>query len=170
MKPLLPALLACSVALAPAVGAAACLQQSGVYTDAQSGYEIRFRPGKSWEMGGMTSHVFELHFPSGEPVLWGRIAGNMGTSRDTGSVFAGCARPGPDDGAMSEDEIEACRIWTGVVYTLGERSATAVPFADAPAAEVLLFTDIGRRLRYSGLVDGPGDEPDDVFTLNGCAP
>lgn len=154
---------------APPAGAADCTIETAVYGDSQAGYELAFRTPRPWEMGGMATHLIELRFPDGETVLWGRIASNMGTSRDVARLYDGCALPTAETDGSSDDELAACLVWEGVVYSLGDRSAGHVPNYDEPPAEALLLADLGRVIRYSGLVLGPGDEPWDVFTLKGCA-
>lgn len=144
----------------------ACTMTNAVYTDGELGFELRFRKGESWEMGGMTTSVMDLRMPDGRE-LWGYIASNMGTSRDEGSLFLGCDRPGPDDGSMTQEEIDACVVWNNNVYALEDGKATFVPNEDEVAPPSLLLADIGRTLRYSVLTS-PGDEPWDQFFLKGC--
>jgi hypothetical protein len=172
LLPAVPALLiaACSpqAKVELAKTATGCSVEQATYAERQNGYELRFRPGKPWEMGGSTESVFELVSPKGE-TAWGYIASNMGTSRPAGSLFLGCGRPGPDDGAMSEEQINACRIWTNVVYALGEGSAEMMPSANEDAPRAILLSDLGRKVRYSDMVMNPGDEPWDVFDFKTCA-
>lgn len=144
----------------------ACTMEHATYTDGELGFVLQFRPGKSWEMGGMTSFVYELTTPDGKQ-LWGGIGTNMGTSRDVGSLFSGCERPGPDDGVLSDAETESCRVWHDVVYALDDNRIAFLPFSDEPAPQSLVLADIGRSLRYS-VLEGPGDEPWDQFFLTGC--
>lgn len=144
-----------------------CELQRAVYVEPQKGWELRFRPGKPWEMGGMTESIFDLVGPEGE-VLWGEVASNMGTSRDMGAVFHGCAQPGPDDADLTEAQVETCRVWHNLIYSLNGGEPGFMPNEESPAPERILMTDLGRKIRYS-VVEGPGDEPWDVFTFKACA-
>lgn len=156
------------VELGETASAIDCPLEKAVYGEPQAGWELRFRKGESWEMGGMTESVFELVKADGA-VLWGEIAGNMGTSRDVGRAFFGCKRPGMDDPDLTEAEYAACRQWEGVVYSLNKGEPGYMPYQDANAPERVLMTDVGRKLRYSDVVSSPGEEPWDVFTFKSCA-
>lgn len=145
-----------------------CPMEQAVYSEPQKGFELRFRRGESWEMPGMTDSIFDLVFPDGR-IAWGYISSNMGTSRNTGHIFHGCKRPGPDDGNMSEQAIAECQVWEGLAYSLNRGEPGYMPSEGSNAPERVLMTDLGRKIRYS-LVDGPGDEPWDVFTFKSCQP
>ncbi len=145
-----------------------CPLENAIYTDPQAGWELRFRPGKPWEMGGMTSSIMELVRKDGT-ALWGEIASNMGTSRDVGHLFFGCTRPGAEDDDLTEAQYDACRQWTGVVYSLNKGEPGYMSSEGGNAPERILLTDLGRKIRYSELVDGPGGEPWDVFDFKSCA-
>lgn len=143
-----------------------CTLEHAVYTDGELGYALKFRPAKSWELPGMTSVIYELTLPDGRQ-LWGGISSNMGTSREIGSLYSGCDRPGPDDGNLTEEQIDACRVWHNNVYALIDGRVAGVPFADEPAPPSLILADLGRALRYTVLTS-PGEEPWDQFDLTGC--
>ncbi len=86
-------LLACVAVLAtPAFAQTGCLLENAVYAERENGYELRFRPVRSWEARGMTESVFDLVMLDGRR-LWGEISGNMGTSRDVGRLDWGCRSP-----------------------------------------------------------------------------
>jgi len=144
----------------------ACTMTNAVYTDGELGFELRFRRGDPWELYGMITSVMELRMPDGRE-LWGYIHANMGTSRDEGSLFIGCDRPGPDDANLTSEEIEACRVWNNNVYALVDGKAVFVPNEGEDAPPSLLLADIGRTLRYTVLTS-PGEEPWDQFFLKGC--
>lgn len=160
------ALVAAFTAQAAAQEAPACTMPEAVYSDGELGYELRFRKPERWELYGMMSGVYELKLPDGRE-LWGYVSGNMGTSRDIGSLYFGCERPGMDDGSMSEEEIDACRVWHNNVYAMVDGKATWVPNEGEPAAESLILADLGRTLRYS-VLSSPGEEPWDQFFLVRC--
>ncbi|MDP3495032.1 MAG: hypothetical protein Q8R82_18120 [Hyphomonadaceae bacterium] len=157
-----------AVELGVTVSSIDCPLEKATYSEPQAGWELRFRKGESWEMPGMTESVFELVKADGT-VVWGEIASNMGTSRDVGRAYFGCTRPGRDDGDLTEAKYDACRLWEGVVYSLNGGEPGFMPYQEASAPERLLMSDVGRKLRYSDLVSGPGGEPWDVFTFKACA-
>lgn len=144
-----------------------CPMEKAIYTEPQAGWELRFREGQPWEMGGMTESIMELASKDGM-VLWGQIASNMGTSRDVGRLFLGCDRPGPEDDDLTEEQYADCLQWEGVVYSLNKGEPGYMPGEGANAPERILMTDIGRKLRYA-VANGPGDEPWDVFDFKSCA-
>ena len=153
-----------------ATAAIDCPLERASYRERQNGYELRFRPAEPWEMTGNTKAIYDLAFPDGETVLWGYITSNMGTSRDEGFLFSpDCRRPGAEDPGSTEEELAECQVWNNVVYEHLADDVEFIPLYDEPAVERLLFTDLGRAVRYSLYVLGPGDEPWDVFTFKACA-
>ena len=152
----------------PAFAQASCPLQNAVYADPENGFELQFRKGKSWEYPGMTDAVIDMVTPDGKK-LWGSITSNMGTSRQVGHLFYGCAAPGAEDPDLSEEEYDLCRQWQGVVYGINGDKIGFLPFEDEPAPARVLLTDLGRQLRYSDVVEGPGDEPWDVLDFKRCA-
>jgi hypothetical protein len=150
----------------PAFAQTACKLENAIYAERENGYELHFRKGASWEMGGMTEAVFDLVMPDGRR-LWGTIASNMGTSRDVGRLYFGCPSPTAEGPDPTDEEYDACKQWEGVVYGInkGEPAMMAGDIGLAP--ERLLLTDLGRKIRYS-MVDGPGQEPWDVFDFKRC--
>lgn len=151
---------------APAAAEVACPMERAVYSDEATGFHLRFRPPAPWESVGMVVAVFEADLAGGRR-LWGDVAGNMGTSRDMGRLYDGCARPGPDDAADPE-ALAACRVWEGVVYGLeAGRIMESLPGPDQPAPQSLILADLGRQLRYA-VFSSPGEEPWDQLFLTGC--
>ncbi|MEQ1784428.1 MAG: hypothetical protein ABMA14_24010 [Hyphomonadaceae bacterium] len=144
-----------------------CPVEKATYVEPQAGWELRFRPGQPWELIGMTGNIMELVRKDGT-ILWGEIASNMGTSRDEGRLFYGCQRPGAEDDDLTEAQYADCRKWEGVVYSLNKGEPGYMQAEGGKAPERILMTDIGRKLRYSELVDGPGGEPWDVFDFKRC--
>ena len=145
---------------------AACTMTDAVYTDGELGYELRFRKSEPWELYGMMTSVYELRLPDGRE-LWGYISANMGTSRDLGSLFSGCERPGMEDPDLTQAEVAECRVWHNNIYAIVDGKAAFVPNEGEDAPPSLLLADLGRTLRYTVLRD-PGDEPWDQFFLKGC--
>ena len=155
------------VELGQTVSSIDCPLEKAIYSEPQAGWELRFRKGQPWEMIGMTESVFELVRADGT-VVWGDIASNMGTSRDVGTAFFGCARPGPDDADLTEAQADKCRVWDNLVYSLNGGEPGFMPWGEAAAPERILMTDLGRKIRYS-VVEGPGEEPWDVFRFKSGA-
>ncbi|WP_112309146.1 hypothetical protein [Pseudogemmobacter bohemicus] len=160
-------LIALAGMAAPAIAEVACPPERAVYAHEDSGFRISFRPMKSWEQTGMTVAIFDVELQDGRN-LWGVIRTNMGTSRDTGQIYLGCPIPGPDEGP-TEEELEACRVWEGLVYSVEANQIGAFPVEGEKAPPSLLFTDLGRQLRYE-IFDSPGDEPWDQLWLTTCPP
>jgi hypothetical protein len=162
------------VALTLPAAAADCPQDHAVYAD-RNGYELRFRAPEPWEAPPNFSAVLELASPDGL-VLWGTTWTPNGTSWNQADLLYGCKLPGPIDEATgdalpgsTEEELDACLVWKGVIYQLIGDDVDYLPFREDPAARTILLTDLGPTIRYSGPFMGPGSEPHDVFKLSGCA-
>jgi len=171
MRPVLAvAALAATVAAACTQGVpaqTACKVENAVYAERDNGYELRFHKAKPWEFRGMIDAVFDLVMPDGRK-LWGSISSNMGTSRDVGRVYNGCPAPTADADLLTDEEYDDCQQWEGVVYALNRGEPDFMPGEGEDAPERILMTDLGRKLRYSDVVSGPGDEPWDVFDFKRC--
>ena len=170
------ALLVAFTTVPPALGEEACPQERAIYTERENGYQLSFRIPDPWEAAANVGAILELKFPNGE-TLWGTTWMPNGTSWNRADLFHGCKLPGPLDEASgdplpgsTEPELDACRVWRGVIYNLAGDDVDWLPFRQDPAAATLLLTDLGPVIRYSGLVLSPGEEPHDVFTLSGCRP
>jgi hypothetical protein len=109
----------------------------------------------------------ELVAPDGRK-LWGNISSNMGTSRDVGRIYHGCPSPAADADLLTDEEYDACQQWEGVVYALNKGEPDLMPSEGEKAPERILMTDLGRKIRYSDVVTGPGEEPWDVFDFKRC--
>lgn len=156
-----------AVALALSGAAAgACPMSLAIYTEPQSGFELRFRVPASWERVGQVDHALELQLPDGR-VLWGNITQNMGVSRTEGHLYSGCPKHSPD-AEVPEETLAGCMAWEGVVYALDGGRIGPVPLADESAPPSLVLSDLGRQLRYS-VMDGPEVEIWDQMDLTACA-
>jgi hypothetical protein len=168
------AVVAALLSTAPSLAQEACPQVRAVYTEKDNGYVLKFRKPLPWETAANVSAVVELVFPDGSSI-WGTTWMPNGTSWNQADLLSGCKLPGPIDEATGDpvpgsttEELEACRVWKGVIYQLADDDVDYLPFQDDPAARSILLTNVGPVIRYSGLVLSPGDEPHDVFTLSGC--
>ena len=146
--------------------AAACPMSLAIYTEPQSGFELRFRVAQPWEQIGMVDHAIELALMDGR-VLWGQIAQNMGVSRQEGTLYAGCPPHAPE-GPVPNEVLDACQAWQGVVYALKDGRIAPVPDAGKEAPPSLVLADLGRQLHYS-VMDGPQVEIWDQLDLTACA-
>lgn len=160
------AALALTGIAAPAFADLACRPERAIYAHEETGFRVSFRPLQSWEETGMTLAIFDVELQDGRN-LWGVISSNMGTSRDLGQIYEGCPPPGPED-APSDEVLAACLVWEGVVYSVEDNQIGAFPVEGETAPQSLLFTDLGRKLRYA-IFDSPGDEPWDQLWLTACA-
>ncbi len=158
--------------------AADCPQNRAIYVEKDNGYELRFRPTLRWEASANTMAVVDLIFPDGKTSVWGTIWLPNGTSHDKIDFLThDCALPAFDPAkdvdpthGSTQEELEACKVWEGIIYALADNDIAELPwFEDGAAAQTVLLPDLGPTIRYSGLVLSPGDEPHDVFTFKGCA-
>jgi hypothetical protein len=164
--------------LAVPVYAAHCTQDHAVYTERDNGYVLTFRPPLPWEASANTMAVVDLSFPDGETRLWGTIWLPNGTSHDRiRLVTQDCKLPAFDpavdidpSAGSTEQELQACTVWEGVIYALADNDIAELGWFDGGlAASTVLLPNVGPTIRYSGLVLSPGDEPHDVFTFKGCS-
>lgn len=146
--------------------AAACPMSLAIYTEPESGFELRFRVAQPWEQIGMVDLAMDLALMDGR-VLWGQIAQNMGVSRQEGTLYADCPRHSPE-GPTPEEVLAGCLAWQGVVYGLENGRISPLPFADGKAPPSLILSDLGRQLRYS-VMAGPEVEIWDQLDLTACA-
>jgi hypothetical protein len=168
------AALAAATAL-PAV-AADCVQNTAIYTEKDNGYVLTFRPTKPWEGAANMMTVMDLAFPDGTHI-WGSIFIPNGTAHNQAYFYtADCDLPTFDPAVdidptfgSSQEELAACQVYDGILLTLENDDIGSPLWHDGNApAQTILFPDLGPVIRYSGLVLGPGDEPHEVFTLQGC--
>jgi hypothetical protein len=162
------------LAATPALAQTACPQERAIYTEKDNGYLLKFRTPDPWEAAANVSAILELEFPDGER-MWGWTWMPNGTSWNQANLLHGCKLPGPIDDktgdplpGSTDEELAACEVWEGVIYQLTGNDIDYLPFREDPAAPVILLTNVGPVIRYSGHVLSPGDEPHDVFTLSGC--
>lgn len=144
-----------------------CDMAHAVYRQPESGFELHFHPVAHWSRVGGTSEMFRVRVPGFAPELEGMVVWNNGESRPNGSVMLAC----PSD-AMTDEDFADCTLWDGVIYGVGDDTATLLPDSEeAMAPRRILLPDFGRKIRYSALFYDWGIEevPFDVFELSGCA-
>lgn len=150
---------------ATAACAAECQQDRAIYADRDGGYELTFEPVGS--DAAATSHQFKLKVLASGVALDGIVMPGD-PARSNGMVMHNCP-----EGDVTGEEIAACTVWEGVIYSLDVAGdAALLPDQGAKAAETLLLSGFGPSLRYSALWDEgkAAAVPQDVFKRKGCAP
>lgn len=149
------------VASSPLPAFAACPIELAVYREALTGAEIDFRPGAT----GIVSNSFRL-LADGDTVLDGIVMWTQEPARPLGMVTHKCP-----EGDLTGDEIAACTVWQGVVYSADASGTIALlPQEGKPAPQTLILADLARGIASSAAF-GSGwtaELPWDVFALSGC--
>ena len=141
---------------------AACPIELAVYGDAEKAAEINFTP--TLESATVTN-TFRMVLDN-DVVLDGIVMWTSGVSRPIGALMHNCP-----DGDVTGDELAACTLWEGVIYTTDETGAVALlPAEGKTAPKTLLLPDLGPSLRHSAAFgpNGFSRVPWDVFSLSGC--
>ncbi|WP_075291635.1 hypothetical protein [Pararhizobium arenae] len=161
MKRVASTILLC---LAPlSVQAADCLQSKAIYGDADGAYELRFLPVES--ESATTSNRFELAVLKTDLRLEGFVMISGDPERANGMIMHNCP-----EGDVTGDDLAACIIWQGVIYSVASSGRIdLLPAETAVAAEQLLLPDFGPALKASSIADRITVTPWDVFGLKGCA-
>lgn len=154
------ATLALAVATFPAL--AACPVERAVYRDVEDTATIEFRPGS--ETAAVTNG-FTMRLDNGVG-MDGIVMWTEGVRRPNGMLSYKCP-----EGDVTGEELAACTVWQGVIYTSddsGNISLLPPEGADAPAK--LIFPDLGPSLRHSAAYGANGITavPWDVFAFQGC--
>jgi hypothetical protein len=141
---------------------AACPLSLAVYSDAESEAGIDFRP----TMGAATvTNSFKMVLDKGV-VLDGIVMWTDGISRPHGSLMYQCPT-----GDVTGDELAACTVWQGVVYSADDKGNIALLASEGTVAPTsLIFPDLGPSLQMSSAfgANGFSKVPWDVFLLTGC--
>ncbi|HXV29533.1 MAG TPA: hypothetical protein VD840_04290 [Sinorhizobium sp.] len=147
------------------VAAETCIQAHAIYADQVGGYELSFEPVGS--QSAATSNHFKVSVGDTGLLLDGVVMWSEEPERPNGIVMHNCP-----EGDVTGEELRACTVWQGVVYTVDEAGHVGLLEAeDAPAAQQILLPDFGPSLRASsawGKRKGQTDSSD-VFRLKGCA-
>ena len=148
---------------ASAAVASACPQELAVYGDPDKSLTVEFMPRENEAMAA--SHSFEVKMANGI-VLDGAVIWSGHAARPEGIMMNGCP-----DGDVTGEELAACTIWQGVIYSVDSLgNVDLLPPEGADAPEQLLFPDLGRAIRMSA-VWGDGNVtvvPWDVLRLEAC--
>ncbi|PBB16962.1 hypothetical protein [Mesorhizobium sp. WSM4313] len=158
-------LMAGSLALTAANSSAqaACPIQLAVYGEAQSGAEIDFTPAGS---SATITNNFRMILDN-NVVLDGIVMWTEGSAaRPHGSLMYKCPT-----GDVTGEELAACTVWEGVIYSADEKGGVALlPAEGADAPKSLIFPDLGPSLEMSAAYGPAGFSkvPWDIFVLKGC--
>lgn len=153
------AMLVSAIAL-PAL--AACPMELSVYADEQGGAGIDFRPRGA---SATVTNAFRMHLPDGTQ-FDGMVMWSTDVARPWGTLMHKCP-----EGDVTGDELAACTVWEGVVYTVdGAGKVGLLPKEGEAAPATLVFPALGPSLRHAQALapDGPAKLPFDVFALKGC--
>jgi hypothetical protein len=158
-----PVVLAAGAALVASAAHAACPIQLAVYGEAQSGAEIDFTPTGT---SATITNTFRMILDN-NTVLDGIAMWTEGSAaRPHGSLMYKCPT-----GDVTGEELAACTVWEGVIYSADEKGGIGLlPAERLDAPKSLVFPDLGPSLEMSAAY-GPGGfskVPLDVFTLKGC--
>ncbi|MDX8495698.1 hypothetical protein RFN29_29505 [Mesorhizobium sp. VK22B] len=158
-----PVVLAAGVAHVAATAQAACPIQLAVYGEAKSGAEIDFTPtGPS----ATITNTFRMILDN-NTVLDGIAMWTEGSaSRPHGSLMYRCPT-----GDVTGEELAACTVWEGVIYSADEKGTVGLlPAEGANAPKSLIFPDLGPSLEMSAAYGPAGFSkvPWDIFSLKGC--
>lgn len=157
-----------SFALALAATSAAadtCVQAKAIYVDPAGGFELGFEPVGS--ESAATSNHFRIGVGAAGLLLDGVVMWSGEPERPNGLVMHDCP-----EGDATGEELRACTVWQGVVYTVDKAGHVGLlQSEDSPAAEQILLPDFGPSLRASNIWGKSKAQSDssDVFQLKGCA-
>ncbi|RVD56596.1 hypothetical protein EN828_24465 [Mesorhizobium sp. M2D.F.Ca.ET.185.01.1.1] len=158
-----PVSLAAGIALAAVDAQAACPIQLAVYGEAQSGAEIDFTPaGTSATITNAFRVILDNNVVLDGIAMW--TEGSAG--RPHGSLMYKCPT-----GDVTGEELAACTIWEGVIYSADEKGGVGLlPAEGADAPKSLILPDLGPSLEMSAAYGPAGFSKVswDIFVLKGC--
>jgi hypothetical protein len=141
---------------------AACPIELATYADTHGTGELEFASGK----GGATgSNDFRLLLDN-NVVLNGAVQSQGSEPRPWGRLMYRCP-----EGELTAEELAACTVWEGVIYTSdGEGNIGLLPDRGGLAPHTIILAGLGPALRVSAAygADGFSQTPWDVFALKGC--
>lgn len=150
----------CSIVISPAH--AACPVELAVYGDRDNAAEIDFTPvGEA----AVTTNTFRMILEK-DVVLDGVVMWSADVARPNGILMHKCP-----EGDVTGEELAACTVWQGVIYTAdGQGNVELLPAEGVDAPEKLIFSDLAHSLRRSSAygMNGFLKLPWDVFQLKGC--
>lgn len=145
---------------------AACPIELATYRDTSGVAEIDFSPVILPEEGEPEiSNSFRLLLDN-DVVIEGQVKWEGREPRPMATLRYKCP-----EGEPTAEDLEACTVWNGVVYAVGETGDVGLlPQQGQAAPSKLLFPALGPSLRLSVAygADGFSEAPEDVFALKGC--
>jgi hypothetical protein len=147
------------VAASPAF--AACPIELAVYGDRDGAAGIDFRPALNQ---AAVTNAFRMNLGDGV-ALDGIVMWSEDASRPYGALMYKCP-----EGDVTGEELDACTVWQGVIYTADAAGAIDLLPKAGDAPKTLVFPDLGPSLRLSAAYgeNGLSRVPWDVFALKGC--
>lgn len=143
---------------------AACPIELAVYGDRDDVAGIDFRP--TLESATVTNS-FKMVLDN-DTVLDGVVMWSNDVARPNGMLMHQCP-----EGDVTGEELDACTVWQGVIYSVDEQGKVGLlprERIQAAAPSKLIFSDLGHSLRMSAAYGPHGFSkvPWDVFELKGC--
>jgi hypothetical protein len=156
-------LLASVALLVPSLSHAACLQQKAFYTDRDGAYELSFEPVDS--DASSSSHRIKVKIQNSDLVLDGYVMPSEPADRSNGMLFNHCP-----DGDVTGEDLAACTVWDGFIYSSISGKIDLLPQQGAEAAPEILLAGFGASLAQSSAWGAKKATivPWDVFSLKGC--
>jgi len=156
------ALLA-ALSMLPAFPAhAACPVELATYHDRDGVAELEFTPVAG---SAAVTNRFRVLLKDG-PQFDGVVMWTDDPARSNGLLMSACP-----EGDLTGAEIEACTVWQGVIYAIGEGGEIGLlPAEGKPAPRQLLLADLASWMRNAPAFANAGlsTVPWDGFTLAGC--
>lgn len=141
---------------------AACPVELATYGEPDAQARLEFKPNAE---GATVTNAFRLLM--GEKlVLDGVVMWTEDVPRPRGMLMYKCP-----DGDVTGEELAACVVWEGTIYTADKTGHVGLlPQKGAPAPDTLILADLGASLKQSAMYAAEHLEkvPSDVFTQNGC--
>jgi hypothetical protein len=162
MRMSLPMACMALVPLAASPALAACRIELAAYADMEGVAELEFTPTKD---AATVSNTFRVLLDN-DVVLDGVVQWSDGVARPNGMLMHKCP-----EGDVTGEELAACTVWQGVIYTSDDfGDIELVPAEGVAAPRKLILPDLGPSLRLSAAYGASGFSkvPWDVFALKGC--
>lgn len=156
----LPTLISFLTPFAASPALAACPIELAVYGEREQVAEIDFRPTTG---SATTTNSFRMLLGK-DVVLDGVVLWSSDAARPHGTLMHQCP-----EGDVTGEELAACTVWEGVIYTADAAGAVDLlpnEHKDAPSA--LIFPDLAGQLARSAIHDKLPKLPWDVFAMKGC--
>lgn len=145
--------------------AAECTLDRARYSEERSGAAITFQRFEVATHGTTITGLFALELPNIDAAYSGEIGWSAGrNTRPIGSIAQPCTE------AEAAEWPNACWLWSGQVYAIGNETVEMIEDAQMLAPNTLLLAEFGRSLLMNETFAAAN--PDlfafDVFTLDGC--